>query len=188
VDPGANALHLRVAGGRARDELPGPVWPPLIGIRATFWFAGGLICVIFLATTFLIREERPARTSGAGKLAGAWSQVGDRRPIVAMLVTGMLLMFAVMSAWALGSILSASWPGKLADHVGHWNVLTGGLVAAALLLTPRAFVTAAWQRVVLRFLMGLALGGLLPCATSVIRHSSPARCSDIRPRRNTWAR
>ena len=79
----------------------------------------------------------------------------DKRPVVAMLVTGMLLMFAnmsiepiitvyvqqlvpdpaqvtmvaglVMSAAALGSILSASRLGKLADRIGHWNVIIGCL-------------------------------------------------------------
>jgi MFS family permease len=41
------------------------------------------------------------------------------------------------------------------------------------LLIPQAFVTAGWQLVALRFLMGMALGGLLPCVASVIRHSVP---------------
>jgi MFS family permease len=78
-----------------------------------------------------------------------------------------------MSVGALGSVLSASRLGKLADRIGHWNVVVGGLVASALLLIPQAFVTTAWQLIVLRFLMGLALGGLLPCIASVIRHSVP---------------
>jgi MFS family permease len=118
-----------------------------------------------------------------------------------MLFTGMLLMFAtmsiepiitvyvgqlvedqnrvtlisgvVMSAAALGSILSASRLGKLADRIGHWSVITGALAVSALLLIPQAFVTSSWQLVVLRFLMGLALGGLLPCITAVIRHNVP---------------
>ncbi len=34
-------------------------------------------------------------------------------------------------------------------------------------------MTAAWQLIVLRFLMGLALGGLVPCVASVIRHNVP---------------
>jgi MFS family permease len=78
-----------------------------------------------------------------------------------------------MSAAALGSILSASRLGKLADRIGHWSVLITALAVAALLLIPQAFVTAAWQLVLLRFLMGLALGGLLPCIASVIRHNVP---------------
>ena len=119
-----------------------------------------------------------------------------------MLVTGLLLMVAnmsiepiitvyvaqlvdvqhvtmvagfVMSGAALGSILSASRLGKLADRVGHWNVIVGCLAVAAVLLIPQAYVTAAWQLIVLRFLMGLALGGLLPCIASVIRHNVPDR-------------
>jgi len=79
----------------------------------------------------------------------------------------------VMSAAALGSILSASRLGKLADRVGHWNVIVGGLLVSAALLIPQAFVTAGWQLVALRFLMGLSLGGLLPCIAAVIRHSVP---------------
>jgi MFS family permease len=196
-------LASGIMAGNLAGPLIGGALPPLIGIRATFWAAGALIFVIFLATTFLIREERPAHAATRGNTPGAWSQVPDRRPVAAMLATGMLLMFAVMSiepiitvyvqqlvadasrvtlvagvvmsACALGSILSASWLGKLADRVGHWNVLIGGLVAASLLLIPQAFVTTAWQLIVLRFLMGLALGGLLPCVTSIIRHAAPGR-------------
>jgi hypothetical protein len=81
----------------------------------------------------------------------------------------------VMSAAALGSILSASRLGKLADRVGHWNVIVGCLAVSAVLLIPQAFVTSGWQLVVLRFLMGLSLGGLLPCIASVIRHNVPER-------------
>jgi MFS family permease len=79
----------------------------------------------------------------------------------------------VMSATALASVLSASRIGKLADRVGHWKVVVGCLIAAAVLLIPQAFVTNEWQLVVLRFLMGIALGGLLPCIAAIIRHSVP---------------
>ena len=60
----------------------------------------------------------------------------------------------VMSASALGSILSASRLGRLADRVGHWTVIVACLLASAALLIPQAFVTAGWQLVGLRFLMG----------------------------------
>ncbi len=81
----------------------------------------------------------------------------------------------VMSAAALGSILSAMPLGKLADRVGHWSVIIGCLAASAFLLIPQAFVTASWQIVTLCFTMGLALGGLLPCVASVIRHHVAGR-------------
>jgi MFS family permease len=137
------------------------------------------------------------------KHQAGFASVPDKAPVIAMLVTGMLLMFAnmsiepiitvyvaqlvpdpahvtivagiVMSAAALGSILSASRLGKLADRVGHWTVIVFCLLVCALLLIPQAFVTAGWQLIVLRFLMGLSLGGLLPCVATVIRHSVPER-------------
>ncbi|RWM90998.1 MAG: MFS transporter [Mesorhizobium sp.] len=197
-------LSAGITGGALVGPLLGGALPPLIGIRATFLLAGGVIFLAFLATTFLIKENpRPATDQSASTETpkGGWSQIPDKRPIVAMLVTGMLLSFAtmsiepiiavyvqqiiedqsrvtlmsgvVMSAAALGAILSASRLGRLADRVGHWNVIIAALAVSALLLIPQAFVTQGWQLVGLRFLMGLALGGLLPCITSVIRHNVP---------------
>jgi MFS family permease len=84
-----------------------------------------------------------------------------------------LIAGVVMAAAALGSILSASRLGRLADRIGHSTVIVLALTVAGLLLIPQAFVTASWQLIVLRFLMGLALGGLMPCVTSVIRHNVP---------------
>lgn len=45
--------------------------------------------------------------------------------------------------------------------------------AVRCLLIPQTFVTTGTQLVALRFLMGLALGGLLPAITSVVRHNVP---------------
>ncbi|WP_426389685.1 MFS transporter [Variovorax sp. R-27] len=199
-------MSSAIMAGNLVGPLVGGVLPPLVGIRNTFFAAGAMIFVAFLATAFLIREEK--KVPSASKQRGAsddtgWAAVPDKRPLVAMLFTGMLLMLAnmsiepiitvyvatlvedpnhvtmmaglVMSAAALGSILSASWLGKLADRVGHWNVIVGCLAVSALLLVPQAFVSSGWQLVVLRFLMGLSLGGLLPCIASVIRHNVPER-------------
>jgi MFS family permease len=192
-----------IMAGNLAGPLIGGVLPPLIGIRMTFLAAGAIIFVAFLATTFLIKEEPRPRRSRTASRQGGWAGVADKRPIIAMLVTGMLLMLAnmsiepiitvyvaqivpdpahvtivaglVMSAAALGSILSASRLGKLADRIGHWTVIVGCLLVCGLLLIPQAFVTAGWQLIGLRFLMGLSLGGLLPCVATVIRHNVPER-------------
>jgi MFS family permease len=79
----------------------------------------------------------------------------------------------VMAASALASILAAPRVGRLADRIGAWRVVIGCLVASGLLLIPQAFVTDAWQLIVLRFLMGLSLAGLIPSVTTLIRHSVP---------------
>jgi MFS family permease len=194
-------LSSGIMAGNLLGPLVGGVLPPLIGIRATFWAAGALIFVAFLGTTFLIKETPPPPVAKHERPKAGWSQIPNRSVVVAMLATGLMLMLAnmsiepiitvyvatlvddptritliaglVMSAAALGSILSASRLGRLADRIGHSTVIIVGLAIAALLLIPQAFVTSSWQLIVLRFLMGLALGGLMPCVTSVIRHNVP---------------
>jgi MFS family permease len=195
-----------IMAGNLAGPLLGGMLPPLIGIRMTFFASGAMIFVAFLATAFLIKEDPQPPKLKDDKRSGGWAAIPDKRPVIAMLITGCLLLFANMSiepiitvyvatlvdsarvtfvsglamaAAALGSILSASRLGKYADRVGHWNVLIGCMVVSAVLLIPQAFVTAGWQLVALRFLMGLALGGLLPCITSVIRHNVPVSVTGI---------
>ena len=193
-------LSSGIMAGNLAGPLIGGSLPPLIGVRATFLAAGALIFIAFLATAFLLREDPRLAPKKTEKQQLDWQAIPDRGPVVAMLVTGALLMVAnmsiepiitvfvaqivevhqvtfvaglVMSAAALGSILSASRLGRLADRIGHWNVIVACLAVSAVLLIPQAFVSAGWQLVVLRFLMGMALGGLLPCVASVIRHNVP---------------
>ncbi len=193
-------LNSGIMAGSLVGPLIGGTLPPLIGIRATFWLAGGVIFLAFLATTFLIKEEKRSASIKKAAAQARWSQIADKRPVIAMLVVGTLLTFAnmsiepiitiyvgqlveasrvtfvsglAMSAAALGAILSAARLGKLADRIGHWRVVIVTLAISALLLIPQAFVTAGWELVALRFLLGLSLGGLMPCVTSIIRHSVP---------------
>ena len=194
-------LSSGIMAGNLVGPLIGGILPPFMPIRTIFFATGGLIFIAFLATAFLIKEEKRAPAAKHEKRSGTWRAIPDKRPVVAMLVTGCLLMFAnmsiepiitvyvatlvddqthvtlvaglAMSATALGSVLSASRLGRLADRVGHWNVLIACIAASAVLLVPQAFVTSGWQLIALRFLMGLALGGLLPGITSVIRHNVP---------------
>jgi MFS family permease len=193
-------LSAGIMAGSLVGPLIGGILPPLIGIRSTFFLSGGIIFITFLGTTFLIREGARPQTARGSKSRGGWALVPDKRPVLAMWVTGLLLMIAnmsiepiisvyvaqlveapqvtfvaglVMSAAAFGSLLSSSHLGKLADRVGHWRIIIICLAVSALLLIPQAFVTSGWQLILLRFLMGLSLGGLLPCIASVIRHNVP---------------
>lgn len=79
--------------------LIGGTLPSLIGIRETFHLAGGVIFVAFLATCFLIEEDRHGAVRRARRRGrrGAWASIPDRRPVIAILGTAMLLMLANMS-------------------------------------------------------------------------------------------
>jgi MFS family permease len=193
-------LSTGVLSGSLLGPLIGGALPPLIGIRWTFFGAGAVIFVAFLATCLLIREDARPKATRQLVRGSAWSAVADLRPVIAMLATATMLMVAnmsiepiitvyvgelvrgsqitlvagvVMASSALGSIIAAARLGKLADRIGAWNVVIMCLIVAGALLIPQAFVTQAWQFAVLRLLMGMALAGLMPSVNSMIRHSVP---------------
>ena len=187
--------------GALLGPLIGGVLPGLIGVRYTFFLAGGVIFLAFLATSFLVREDRQRFQPGVRRVTrGAWRIIPDRRPVAAMLTTATLLLLAnmsiepiitvyvgqfvpagrvvfmagvVMAASAVGSILAAPRLGRVADRVGPWNLIIVGMLVCGGLLIPQAFVTNIWQLVGLRFLMGVSLAGLLPSVNATIRHTVP---------------
>jgi MFS family permease len=195
-------LSIGGMAGTLLGPLIGGVLPGLIGLRETFFLAGGVIFVAFLATIFLVHEEHREMPAGAARVRrGGWSMIADKRPVIAMLSTAMLLMLAnmsiepiitvyvgqllppggdvvftsglVMAASAVGSVLAAPHLGRLADRIGHWNLIVICLLGCGVLLIPQAFVTSGWQLIGLRFLMGISLAGLLPAIGATIRHSVP---------------
>ena len=80
-------LSTGTMAGTLLGPLIGGGLPGLIGVRATFFLAGGVIFVAFLATCFFIHED-PARRRHAGgrrPMRSAWSMIPDQRPVIAML-------------------------------------------------------------------------------------------------------
>lgn len=77
------------------------------------------------------------------------------------------------SAAGLGNLLFARQWGKLGDRFGHDKILIFLLLAAAVVYLPQAFVTSIWQLVILRFLLGIILGGIIPAQTAYIRQVAP---------------
>ncbi|WP_027794541.1 MFS transporter [Paraburkholderia acidipaludis] len=83
----------------------------------------------------------------------------------------------VMACSALGSMLTASRLGALADRIGSWNVIIGCLLATALAMVPQAWVTHWWQLAGLRVAMGMSLAGLLPSIGKLARQSVDERAT-----------
>jgi DHA1 family multidrug resistance protein-like MFS transporter len=79
----------------------------------------------------------------------------------------------IMSGAAFGSILFAARMGQLVDRIGAWKVIQYCLLATAVVLIPQALISQWWQLLLLRFVMGMTLVGLLPAAAKLIRSTVP---------------
>ena len=187
-----------LSSGSMAGNLIGPLlggWlAQYISIQHIFLYAGALIFISFLLTIFFIKENTQQYRNDAAVI----SKYKYNKSIVnCMFATGFLLMFAnfsiqpiltiyitnmgnaenniafiagvAISATAIGSILSASYLGKLADTFGHINIIIYSLLVSAVFILLQAFSDTAYQLIALRFLMGIALGGLLPCLSAMIK-------------------
>ena len=73
------------------------------------------------------------------------------------------------------SAVSAVVCGRLSDKVGHRRILVISSLAAALLYFPQAAVGNVWELLILRGLMGLCFGGIVPAANALIADKVPER-------------
>ncbi|PLR95052.1 MFS transporter [Bacillus sp. T33-2] len=77
------------------------------------------------------------------------------------------------SAAGLGNLLMARKWGEIADRAGYIKILVVLLIISAIVYLPGAFVTNVWQLVIIRFALGMTLGGIIPVRIAYIRHEAP---------------
>lgn len=73
----------------------------------------------------------------------------------------------------LGNLFFARRWGSLGDKIGYTKILIILLLVAGIAYFPGAFVTNIWQLIVLRFILGIAIGGIVPTRIAYIRREAP---------------
>ncbi|MDQ9098096.1 MFS transporter [Bacillus licheniformis] len=126
-----------------------------------------------------ILHQRPLITA---MILTAVIQVGNFsvQPLLALYVSELhgtqnLAFFSglAFSATGLGSLLAARKWGALGDRFGHGKILMILALAAAVCVIPQGLTSQYETLVFFRFLFGIALGGMIPCITALIRVESP---------------
>ncbi|WP_048823346.1 MFS transporter [Bacillus sp. B-jedd] len=77
------------------------------------------------------------------------------------------------SASGVGNLLMARKWGELADRKGYLNILIILLLSGAAIYTLGTVVTEVWQLVVIRFGLGITIGGIIPVRMAYIRQEAP---------------
>jgi MFS transporter, AAHS family, 4-hydroxybenzoate transporter len=73
----------------------------------------------------------------------------------------------LLSASLIGVLFGAALIGSLGDRFGRKRLIIGGCLAYGLLSLAAAACNALWELILLRFLIGLGLGGVLPNALAL---------------------
>ncbi len=77
------------------------------------------------------------------------------------------------SATGVGNLLMTRRWGMIGDKHGYTKILIIMLFVSGLVYLPGMFITSIWQLVIMRFLLGLFLGGVIPIRVAYIRKEAP---------------
>jgi MFS transporter, DHA1 family, multidrug resistance protein len=192
-------LQTGVVTGNFIGPLLGGALAHFFGYRSTFLITGGALVVAMLLILFLVKEthtpDPSERRSVAANVRGLlqvpvlrWmvltvvlSQAGMMliNPQISLFIKDLVGAGKSVDLWAgyvtaapalTSFIMSPVW-GKLGDRRGHAQVLGLALLGAALVVPWGFLVTAAWQLMIVRLLMGGFTSALNPSNHAVAAHS-----------------
>lgn len=194
-------LSTGAIAGTLIGPLIGGGLAEIIGLRHTFLITGAFMFAAFLATAWRVKEDFQPQKKAHLSAPEIWRLILNPRMVKAMFLTSFVLQIAnlsiepiitvyiqqlargtdhvalisglVVSAAAFASMLVSPLLGRLSDRIGPRKVLLACLVLTGLTLVPQAWVHNPWQLMGLRFLMGLAIAGLLPCINVLLRQAVP---------------
>ncbi|MFM1655286.1 MFS transporter [Brevibacillus sp. B_LB10_24] len=195
-------LQSCTVAGTIMGPLFGGLLADIIGYRLIFVITGVLVLLSTILVTVTVKENftpPPAREQTSVREDARL--IFSTRPLPALFLVTVMIQFALLSvnpvlpmyvksllgspdrvafyaglvtaAMGVANVIASPQLGKLGDRFGSQKVLLFCLIASALIFIPQAMVTQVWQLVVLRFLLGMFIGGLLPSVNSLLRRATP---------------
>ncbi len=181
----------------------GGVLADWIGFRLVFIVTGSLLFLAGFVALVMIREiNKPnPKVKIAGSFVQDWKKIVSSGPMLPLFATGLMVQFAIMgtapllsiyvmdilqnpanvaffagivvSTTGVANMIASPMLGRLGDRFGSQHVLMYCLLGTALITLPHAFANSIWMLVLLRFLLGLFIGGLNPSINTLIRQFAP---------------
>ena len=191
-------LQTALTSGVALGPIIGGVLADFYGYRAAFVITSVLLLIGGVLVQFGVQEDftPPEKTRRLGGMVGDWLHIlrtpgvgatfaarftawlgrGVLVPILPLFMPFLLADQTLVSTYtglvigvAAGTAtISAIYLGNLGDRIGHRTVLLGSTFLAMLSYLPMAFVTSAWQLLVLNGLAGIAVGGVMPSLSALL--------------------
>ena len=196
------SLNAANIGGMLIGPVFGGIALSFVGYREVFIITGCIFAVVFLLTLLFIGEDfTPIKKGETIPIKEALRMVGNTRVVIGVFITTLMITLTnssmnpvlplyvreilpeggnvefwtgiVSAAPGITTIFVASLLGSLGDRIGMHKVLMFGLALQVLVFIPMVYVTAIWQFVVLRLILGIANASLLPGVQTILTRSTP---------------
>lgn len=195
-------LQMGNVSGMLFGPIIGGLLADVFGFQYTFIITSGSLLlaagIVFLGIREIRKAKNPKAVQYARKtiiqailkhrlmfnvmLVTAIIQVGNFsiQPLLSLYVSQLtdakdvaFLAGLTFSAAGLGNLLFARKWGTIGDDIGYEKVLATLLVLSFIFIIPQAFVTELWQLMICRLLYGIAIGGMIPITTALVRREAP---------------
>ncbi|MCM2998566.1 multidrug efflux MFS transporter [Paenibacillus cellulositrophicus] len=172
------------------------------GMQNIFYITGSFMFIAFLTTLFFVKETFVRTEKKVPSFKEVWAQVPQPSLTITLFITYFVMSIAtysvqpvltvfvdqiarnlghvalisgaIFSASGLANIIAAPRLGKLSDKIGAHQIMLFTLIVAGILFIPQAFVHNPWELMALRFLLGLAAGGLNPSVNVLLKKITPS--------------
>ncbi|MCL2137591.1 MAG: MFS transporter [Coriobacteriia bacterium] len=196
-------LSTSNTSGMLIGPLIGGVAVTFIGYSRCFMITGVVLTITFFLALFLVKEEfTPVEKGKQLTVRQVYASLDNPKIIIGMYITTLILMVTISSInpiltlyvrqvlgrttnveiWsglmasgpALVSIFAAPLLGGLGDKIGTHKVLMFGLILSSVVFIPMAFVTAVWQLLALRMILGMTDGSMRPSIQTMLTRYTPS--------------
>jgi DHA1 family multidrug resistance protein-like MFS transporter len=173
-----------------------------IGYRNIFFLTGGLAFLAGILVILLVREaKRPKEESKSPGLFSNYHFVFTSSTLSVIFISSMIVQLAIMAVqpvlslfverlWpttenlatmagavfaitGFSSLLTAPYWGKRGGHIGYKKTLAITLLGTGISYAPQGLVTQLYQLLILRFVQGLFVGGVLPALYTLTSLNTP---------------
>ncbi len=195
-------LNSGAVAGSIIGPLYGGILAEYVTYNQIFIITGILILIAALIVLFFVKEEFTPDMSVVNKsIVADFRLVMGTQPLIMVFFIVFIVQFAIMNinpilslfvleleppggrvaffagliaaAAGITNVFAAPKLGKVSDTRGPEIVLLLSVIAAAILFVPQGFSTDVWQLMFWRFMLGFALGGILPSTNSIIKKYAP---------------
>jgi MFS transporter, DHA1 family, multidrug resistance protein len=195
-------LQTSLTTGGIIGPLVGGFLADLIGYRNIFFLTGGFGFLAGFLVIFLVREDaKPKEDRKSPGLFSNYRFVFTSPTLTAIFVSSLIVQLAIMAIqpvlslfveilWpsaetlstmagavfgiaGFSSLLAAPYWGKRGDRTGYKKTLAIATLATGISYAPQGLVTDVFQLLILRFILGLFAGGILPALYTLTTLNTP---------------